>query len=123
MNRLVLLCVFVCWSACAHAPANLSPKGVAAFQATRVVKALDILRDTAVDGNAQTPPLISTATTRAVVTYHKAALQTIQQVPSGWQATVSAGLDNTLAAVPATDKDLLAPYVQLIKVLIAEVSK
>lgn len=111
-------------SACAaNVPPNLSPAGVAAFQGTRVVKALDVLRDAAVDANAQIPPLLSTATTRKVVTYHESAIKTIQAAPSGWAPTVQAGLTEVLKDLPATERQQLAPYVTLAQTLIKEVTR
>ena len=108
---------------CVHAPPNLSPSGVAAFNATRVVKALDVLRDFAVDANAQIPPLLSTATTRKVVTYHRSAVTTIGAVPSGWVPVVTTGLDEVLRDLPDTERATLTPYVALVKTLILEVSR
>ena len=46
------------------APAGLSAAGVVAFNQTRLVKALDVIRDTAISANAQPKPLISTDETR-----------------------------------------------------------
>lgn len=123
MKRFVLIALLLVTSACVKAPPTLSPAGIAAFNGTRVVKALDILRDVAVDANAQVPPLLSTATTRKVVTYHESALKTIQAAPSGWVPVVQTGLTEVLKDVPPVEQRQLAPYVSLVKTLIAEVSK
>jgi len=108
---------------CASAPPQLSPSGVAAFQARRVVKALDILRDFAIDAEAQTPKVLSTTTTRKVVTYHRSAVSTIGQVPSGWAPTVSQGLLEVQRDLPAAERARLGPYFSLVSALIAEVTR
>jgi hypothetical protein len=106
---------------CAKAPPTLSPAGAAAFQATRVVKALDVLRDFAIEAEAQNPKVLSTANTRKVVTFHESAVKTIGAVPGGWKPTVTAGLDQLQHDVSAADWQRVVPYVNLIKALIAGV--
>jgi hypothetical protein len=127
MSRLIhgligaLLCVGLasCQTSCAvQSPPTLSPAGTAAFQATRVVKALDILRDFAIDAEAQDPKLISTDNTLKVVNFHEAAIKTIGAVPGGWKATVQAGLDQLKDDVLPAEWQRLLPYVALIKSLI-----
>ncbi len=108
-------------SACASAPLNLSPAGQTAFQNTRVIKGLDLIRDTAVSANAQIPPLVSTDTTRKIVTYHRSALLIIRDVPNGWKASVLTGLDETVKDLPAKEAQLIAPYVALVKTLVQEI--
>lgn len=108
---------------CASAPPNLSSRGQAAFQAHRVVKALDALRDVAIDANKQTPPLVSTDITRRVVLMHRGALTAIDQQPVGWQASVVAGLDGLDAALTADERRQLGPFVFLAKTLIGEVPR
>lgn len=120
MRRLVLLVVLSLCLGCASAPPNLSPAGTAAFHGTRVIKALDLLRDTAVDANNLVPPLVSTDTTRKVVTYHKSAITIIHSTPTGWKATVLTGLDALAAQLPATEKAQLGSYLTLAKTLIQE---
>lgn len=92
---LVLAFSTVGGSACGpgHVPPNLSPQGSLNFQRTRVIKALDLLRDTVIDGNGQTPPVFSTATTAKVVRLHQAAIQTANAADSGWVAAVRTLLD------------------------------
>lgn len=109
-------------TACRHAPPSASPQAVIAFQGTRVIKALDLIRDFAVDGNAQTPPLISTGTTRKVVTYHRSAITLVHDIPSGWKQTLLDGLDEIVKDLPAGEGQKLAPYVGLIKAVLAEVN-
>jgi len=90
---LVALAFFAVWaSGCAPTPKPLSPAATAAFHATRVVAVLDVFRDAAIAANSVTPPIVTTASTREVVLWHKTALKTIAAVPTGWQATVKAGL-------------------------------
>ena len=105
---------------CAKAPPTLSPAGVAAFNATRVVKALDLVRDTAIAANAQTPPLVSTANTRIVVNVYESAVRTIAAAPNGWKAIVSKALDELPNQLGA-EYSQIEPYVNLVKTLIAEV--
>lgn len=107
-------------SACAKKAPNLTPAGQAAVVATRVVRALDVLRDTAVDASKTTPPLISPAAAQRVVVFHQAMVQTISAVPNGWQSTVLAGLTQLKDAIPAHDYQQIAPYVDLLRALIAE---
>lgn len=109
--------------ACASAPPTLSPAATTAFQATRVVKALDVLRDAAIAANEQVPPLISTDSTRQVVTYHKAALLVISQTPGGWRPSITAGLTGLLENLPAAERQQLVPYVTLIQMLVVEVGR
>lgn len=106
---------------CRHAPPNLSPAGAQAFYKTRVVKGLDVVRDTAVDANSVVPPLVSENLTRKVVTFHKSALLTMQASTDGWKATVQTGLGELLKDVPPGEAAILQPYVLLVKTILAEV--
>ena len=110
-------------SSCAKAPPNLSPAGAQAWYATRVVKGLDVLRDTAIDANNQTPPLLTTAETRCVVTTHQTILQTMQAKPSGWPTTVSTALDGLTkpGCLSARSVAILTPYVAVVKTALQEV--
>lgn len=123
MKRLLLLAAVSLTLACATVPPNLSPQATAAFKGTQVVKALDILRDTAIDANAQTPPLLSTEVTRQVVSYHQSTVKIIQAAPSGWAPVAQTGLDELVKNLAPPDKALLAPYIALIKSVIAEVTR
>jgi len=120
---------------CAPTPKPLSPAATAAFHATRVVAVLDVFRDATIAANELVPPAVTTDSTRTVVLWHKTAVQVIQAVPTGWQATVKAGLYaltcHPLAApaVPIActpqlkpeEVTRLAPYVGLVIVVINEV--
>ena len=92
MKRLLLVLCLALASGCASAPASLSPTAQADYKKTQVIKVLDLLRDAAIAANGQTPPLLSTATTRKVVEVHKTALLTIQGSDTGWAAAVGAAL-------------------------------
>lgn len=109
---------------CNHAPPTLSPVAQTAFTNTRVIKALDLLRDTAIAANAQTPPVLSTATTRKIVTAHEATLKIINAAGSGWQSAVTAMLTELVrdqALLPA-ELAVITPYVSMIKTLIAGIA-
>ena len=82
---------------------------------------LGVLQDFAIAAEAQTPKLLSTDNTRKVVNFVGSAAKTIDAVPAGWKPTVMAGLVQLQADLPPPDWARVAPYVQLIKVLIAEV--
>ncbi len=117
---LLLVALSIVAPACRHAPPAASPQAALAFQGTRVIKALDLIRDFAIDGNAQNPSLVSTVTTRKIVTYHRSAITLVHDIPNGWKATLSTGLDEAVKDAPEGQK--LAPYVGLIKAVLAEVN-
>jgi hypothetical protein len=123
IRRTLGLLLVIVWSACASAPPTLSLHATQAFNNTRVIKALDIVRDTAISANAQVPPLVGTATTKRIVTYHESALKIIDAAPAGWSTAVQTGLDELVKDLPPPEKQLLAPYVNLVKTVIAEVTK
>ncbi len=105
---------------CASAPPNLGPVAHQAFYNTRAIKGLDLLRDFAVDGNAEKPPIISTATTRKVVLCHESTVKIIHAAGSGWQAAALAGLDELPKDVPADEAAKLRPYLVLTKTILSE---
>lgn len=118
--RFLLPVVLALAIGCAPAPPNLTPAGVAAFKGTQAIKALDLLRDAAIDANALTPPLISTDSTRRVVLYHKSAITIIHKTPAGWRPTVGAGLAELRASLKGTEGEQLAPYIRFAQALIEE---
>ncbi len=122
MKTLLLICALTFASACAKAPPTLTPAGATAFQNTQIQKALDLIRDIAQDGNATTPPAISTAAARAVTTWHQAAIITIHDRASGWKATVETGLDQLVMQLAPNEQMLLSPYVALAKTLLKELA-
>ena len=73
-------------------------------------------------GHAQTPPVLSTETTRKIVRYHASALQIIHALPSGWKGTLETGLNELLKDLPANEAKALAPYVLLVKSVLAGVN-
>ena len=137
MRRLILILVLaINLVGCQPPPPDLTPDAKLAFQATRVVAVLDVLRDGAIAANEQVPPLMTTNDTRNVVLWHKTAVQTIRAVPSGWKPAVMAGLYALTCdarvlvptapqpctpqlAAPAVKQ--LTPYVGLVVVILAEV--
>ena len=122
LNRIIaalfVLHLGTIFAVCAKAPPTLSPAGAAAFHATQVVKALDVLRDFAISANAQAPPLISTADTRKIVDFHESAVKTIGAVPAGWRNIVAVGLAQLQHDLPAAVWTRLAPYAALVTALI-----
>jgi hypothetical protein len=124
---LALLCSFafvgqmaVLEAGCAKAPPSLSPAGQADFNKTRVVKALDLVRDTAVD--AEAAHVISTDDTRQVVLWHKSAVSVVAGSETGWKGTVTTTLDQVVTHLKPEAQTKLGPYVALLKALIAEVN-
>lgn len=124
LPALVLAALFALpTAACVHAPANLTPQAAAAFTNTRVIRGLDLLRNTAVDANTQIPPLVSTATMLRVVRYHQGAVKTIDALTTDWQTSVRVGLDELLKNLPARDQVLLGPYIALANTLLTEATR
>jgi hypothetical protein len=110
------------FSGCAPPPPNLTPAANQAFYKTRAQKALDVIRDTAQDGNATTPPIVSTGTARKVTTWHESALKIMHDAGAGWQTAVATSLDELLKDVTPAERQLLAPYVALAKTILTEVA-
>ena len=137
MRRLIVFLVLVInLVGCQPPPPDLTPDAKLAFQATRVVMVLDVVRDAAIAANEQVPPLMTTNDTRNVVLWHKTSVQTIRAVPSGWKPAVMAGLYaltcDARVLVPTASQPCtpqlsapavkqLTPYVGLVSVILAEV--
>jgi hypothetical protein len=122
--RLLLCLVLLVTPACAtHAPPTLSPAGQAAYTNTRILKGIDVFRDTAILANSTTPPQLSTATTRKVVTWHRSAVVLINQRTAGWPAGVQTALDELVKDLPPADAQTLAPYVALVHTLLTETTR
>jgi hypothetical protein len=120
---LAICCLALSLVSCVHPPPTLGPVANADYKKTQVIKVLDLIRDAAVDANAQTPPLISTATTRKVVLAHQTALKTIQASDAGWPAAVGAAfgqLGHDPSILPA-EAQKLAPYFTLIATVLQQV--
>ena len=107
---------------CAKAPPTLGPTASVDFQKTRIIKALDVFRDFAIDGEAAKPQAVSTALTKKIVTYHQSALHIIDAAGTTWKSLVGSGLDEFVATLSQADQSKVRPYVGLIKALIAEVN-
>lgn len=117
----LVLVGFLALPGCATAPPQLSPAGQAAFQKTRVIKGLDLLRDFAIDGEAAQPQVVSKDTTRKIVKGHQAALKILDAAGTGWPNLVSQVLDGVVSELNAPDRAKVAPYVALVKALLSEV--
>lgn len=119
----VVIAIGLVFSGCAgKTPPNLSSQGVAAFHGTQVIQTLDLLRDAAIAANDQKPPVLSTDTTRKIVTYHRSAITVVHATPNGWRAAVLQGLEETLKNLPPNETKLLAPYVTLVTTIANEVN-
>lgn len=136
----IIVALALLMASCGPVPAPLTPDAKLAFHATRVVKALDVVRDAAIASNETTPPIISTNSTRTVVLWHRTVVQVIQAVPGGWKTTVKASIFVLTCDVRAYDPTpayptpppctsqlapaevvRLAPYVGLVLIVISEV--
>ena len=106
-------------SVAGRSTADLTAPGIRALHATEVVKALDIIRDTAIDGEAA--GVVPLATAKAVVTWHTAALRAIAATPNGWKASMLAGLEALKTALPAADAAVFIPYINAAIALIGQV--
>lgn len=120
MKLLLLVFALATLPACASAPSSLTPVGVAAYQQTRVLHALDAVRDTAIAANATAPPLMTEAATRKVVLWHKVALVTMRAAADGWQDAVLAALNELLLSLSVADRANLLPYISLAQTVISE---
>lgn len=108
---------------CAKTPPNLSPAGVTAFENHEIQKSLDTIRDMAIDANATQPPLLTTETTRKVVTWHQSAISVLHARSAGWVSTLTTSLDELLKNLPDGERKTLQPYVALAKTLLIEVTR
>lgn len=115
------LALFSC-TACAHnAPPNLSPAGVTAWQATKVIKALDVVRDIAVAAEETSPPLLAHATMLKIVAWHKTAITITHAAQAGWVEAVKTSLTATQDLLAPAEKQQLGPYFSLATILLNEV--
>ena len=122
MMLAVVLALVLAAPSCAKAPPTLSPTGAATFQATRVVKALDVLQDFAIAAEAQTPKLLTTAHTRTVIDFVAVSVKAIGAVPGGWKPTVVAALAQLQKDVLPDEWARLLPYIGLVQSLIEGVT-
>jgi ABC-type branched-subunit amino acid transport system ATPase component len=124
----LVFCVFIALGiagqqGCAKAPPTLGPAGVTAFQNQQIQKSLDTIRDIAIDANATAPPVLTTDTTRKVVTWHKSAITVLHARGAGWVSTLTTSLDELSRNLPAAEQKTLAPYIALAKTLLNEVTR
>lgn len=117
---LLLACTLV---ACAPAPPTLSPQAASAYNKTRIIHSLDLLRETAVDLAAQKPPLITFADRQRVVQFHESSLKVMNSLDQGWVQIVQTALAETMKDLPPNANRLLAPYGSLASTLLAEVPR
>lgn len=105
---------------CAATPPALTPESRVAWQATRVIKGLDLVRDTAIDAHRH--GLMATETTRKVVLWHQGSLRVIQAAGTtlSWRPAVQVSLQELQAALPPEDRARLSVYFTLIHSLLNE---
>lgn len=98
---------------------NLSAQGKAAYQTTKVVKALDVLRDVAAEAEKQNPKLLSPASALKVIAYHKQVVTTMGAVPDGWKTVAEKGLDQLKTDLTPQEWAQIEPFANLLKTLYA----
>ena len=106
---------------CAKAPPNITPQATQAFHKTNVLNGLDLARDFAIDAEATDPKVLSTATTRKIVTYHQSSVRIMQASDAGWREAVMAALDELLGQLSPAERQKFGPYAGLIKSLVQEI--
>ena len=99
-------------------PPALTPQANVAYQARRVLDVLRVVRDVAIDAEAQNPKLISTADARTVVNWHESLVKAIDAAPDGAKATVLASLTELQKVVAASTWSRIAPYVALVRTVL-----
>jgi len=96
---------------------NLSAQGKAAYNATKVIKALDVFRDVTIAAYRQ--GLISKQNAQLITIYHQSSVKTINAVPDGWRTIVDSGLTELAKQVPADQWKQVKPFADLIKTVLA----
>lgn len=120
-SALLILPLLLVSIQCAKAPPDLTPQAQQAFYKTEALKGLDLLRDFAIGGEATTPKVIPTATTRDVVETHRSIVLVMRAADTGWRDAVSTALDELLNRRTDTEKAKFGPYVALVKSLLKEI--
>jgi hypothetical protein len=116
MRRIILAFCLVSFTGCgAVPPPTLTPQAKVAYQARRVLDVLRVVRDVAIDAEAQTPKLISTADTRKILNWHESLVKAIDAAPDGARATVAASLTDLQKDIAPSAWARLAPYVALVR--------
>lgn len=127
MNRLLLSLVCVLFLlggsvGCSdHLPPNLTPQAQQAWYVNKVIKALDVVMDVAIAGNATDPPQISTSDTRVIVEWHQDAIKVAHAAVGNWRDAVDLSLDDALKHLSAKTRSQVLPYAELVRVLLKEV--
>jgi len=116
--RAALVLMLALTVGCAKAPPTLTPEATRAFYGTQVIHDLDRLREVAVAAHATTPPLVSAEDTLEIVKWHESAIVTVHAGAAGWKAAVATGLDQALGRISAAARQLVAPYVAIVKALL-----
>lgn len=109
MKRLILVLALI-GAACASAPVNVTPEAQVAFKKHEVQKDLDLIRDIAVDANAQS--IISESDTRLVVVWHESALTIIHDT-TNWQTGLRASLEQLQKDLSPQGQSQVKPYIAL----------
>lgn len=117
--KYALLVLALIFSACSHTPPNLSPAGASAFQRHEIQRDLDLVRDVAIDAQAQM--VLSEATTRKIVMWHRSAITIMHNAQTGWVAAVTTSLDELVRDLPPDEAKVITAYVALVKTVLAEV--
>lgn len=117
----LLLVGLLALPSCTHTPPNLGPVAAQDFQKTRIIKALDLLRDFAIDGEAAHPQAVPTPLARKIVTYHQSTLHILDAAGTGWKALVGTSIDEFVNQLTPTEQTRVRPYVGLVKAILAEV--
>ena len=121
MRYLLALVLAFTFTACTKAPPQLGPVAALDFQKTRIIKALDVFRDFAIDGEAAKPQVVSTDLARKVVTYHQATLKIVDAAGTDWKSLVRTSLTAFVATLSQAEQAKVAPYVNLVSALLEEV--
>lgn len=101
---------------------QLSVKGLADYKKGQIVKALDSLRDAAINSNKVSIELLSDKNTRTVVDAHTSAIHVIQASDAGWSGAVQKALDESLTSLSPAEKANLQPYFDMLKTLLKEIA-
>jgi len=106
---------------CATPPPNLTPAAVVAFRQTEIIRDLDRVMEVANDAHHTVPPLLSAEVALEVVNWHQTAVDLVHNKGANWQAAAMQGLDELQRKLSAHDRQILAPYLSAVRVLLTEV--
>lgn len=90
--------------------AQLTTPGVQALHTLEVVKLLDVIRDTANDGEGL--KVIAPATNLKVAIWHKDLIRVIRASAQGWKAAVIEALERLRKDLTLSEDSVLGPYIQ-----------